>query len=67
VDLSDNKGFNADGILAGESSLQLLGISDTCHIVLDHYHLLDQDIGAFFSSILGKCGIPNSMKISMIL
>jgi hypothetical protein len=39
VHLSDNKVINADGILAGESLLQLLGISDTCHIVLDHYHL----------------------------
>jgi hypothetical protein len=49
VHLSDNKVIHAYGLLAGENLLQFLGISDTCQILLDHYHLLpvDQDIGAW--------------------
>jgi hypothetical protein len=47
VDLSHIKVIYADDILSGESLLQKLGIGDTCHIVLDHFHLLDEDIGAW--------------------
>ena len=45
--LSDIKIVFADGILAGESLLRKLGNEATCHIVLDHHHLLDEKIGSF--------------------
>lgn len=45
--LSDIKIIFADGILSGETLLTKLGISDTCKIVLDHYHLISEDIGAW--------------------
>ena len=45
--LSDIKVIYADGILAGETILRQLGIEDTCHLVLDHHHLLSEEIGAW--------------------
>ena len=47
VSLSDIKIIFSDGILAGESLLSMLGIEDSCKIVLDHHHLLSEDIGAW--------------------
>jgi hypothetical protein len=45
--LSDIKVIFGDGILAGESLLSNLGISHSCKLVLDHHHLISEDIGAW--------------------
>ena len=45
--LSDIRVIFADGILAGETLLSKLGIATTCKIVLDHHHLLSEEIGAW--------------------
>jgi hypothetical protein len=42
--LSDIKIIFADGIMAGETLLAKLGIDATCKLVLDHHHLLSEDI-----------------------
>jgi hypothetical protein len=44
VKLSDIKVIYGDGIFGGE---ELLGIKESCRIILDHQHLLSQDIGAW--------------------
>jgi hypothetical protein len=36
-----------DGILGGERLLHILEIKDMCVIVLDHHHLLSDDIAAW--------------------
>jgi hypothetical protein len=44
--LSDIKICFGDGIFKDERLLKDLGISNTCKLVLDHYHLISDDIGA---------------------
>jgi hypothetical protein len=53
--LKEIKIICSDGILSGETILSRLGIHSTCNIVLDHYHLISEDIGIwpkFFGSQL---------------
>ncbi|KAG7371185.1 hypothetical protein IV203_019755 [Nitzschia inconspicua] len=45
--LSDIKFIVADGIFAAENVLSKLEIYDTCRVILDHHHLLSEDIGAW--------------------
>jgi hypothetical protein len=45
VDLADVKVIYGDGILGGGGLLRDLEISATCNIILDHQHLLSEDIG----------------------
>jgi hypothetical protein len=45
--LEDIKVIYSDGILPGERLVQDLGITDTCKIVLDHHHLLSEEIGVW--------------------
>ncbi|KAG7373178.1 hypothetical protein IV203_033902 [Nitzschia inconspicua] len=45
--LCDVKFIIGDGIFASETVLSKLGINDTCHLILDHHHLLSEDIGAW--------------------
>jgi hypothetical protein len=47
LSLSNIKVLYGDGIFGGGRLLSQLEISDTCHIVLDHHHLLSDDIGAW--------------------
>jgi hypothetical protein len=47
VRLLDIKVIYGDGILGGGRLLQQLGISATCRVVLDHQHLISEDIGAW--------------------
>ena len=47
--LADIKRIFADGILAGETLLGMLGIVDSCNIVLDHRRLIGDDIGAWLA------------------
>jgi hypothetical protein len=51
LSLSNIKGIYGDGIFGGGRLLSQLGISDTCHIILDHHHLLSDDIGAWPTKI----------------
>jgi hypothetical protein len=46
-ELSNLKVIFGDGILAGGTLLHQLGITQSCHIVLDHHHLLSGAIGAW--------------------
>ena len=45
--LSEIKVMFGDGIFSGESLLPSLGISRSCRFILDHHHLLSEDIGAW--------------------
>ncbi|KAG7339103.1 hypothetical protein IV203_025832 [Nitzschia inconspicua] len=45
--LCDIKFIIGDGIFAAETILTKLGIEDTCHVILDHHHLLSLDIGSW--------------------
>jgi hypothetical protein len=45
--MADTKIIFGDGILSGETLLQRLNVVDTCKLVLDHHHLLSEDIGAW--------------------
>ena len=45
--LSDIKVIFGDGILSGERLLSKLGIQSSCKIMLDHHHLLSEDIGSW--------------------
>ena len=45
--LSDIKVVFGDGIFSGESFLPRLGITENCRLILDHHHLLSEDIGAW--------------------
>jgi hypothetical protein len=47
VRLCDTKVIYGDGILGGGKLLEQLGIQTTCRVVLDHQHLLSDDIGAW--------------------
>jgi hypothetical protein len=47
VNLTDIRVIYGDGILGGESLLHHLGITDSCKIILDHHHLLSDDIGTW--------------------
>jgi hypothetical protein len=47
IALTDLKVIYGDGILGGGGLLKVLGITKTCRIVLDHQHLLSDDIGAW--------------------
>jgi hypothetical protein len=47
VRMSDIKVIFGDGILGGESLVHILGTQSSCRIVLDHHHLLSEDIGAW--------------------
>jgi hypothetical protein len=46
-ELSNLKVIFGDGILAGETLLHQLGITQSCRIVLDRHHLLSGAIGAW--------------------
>ena len=46
-DSSGIKVIFADGIVMGETLLEKIGISDTCKLVLDHHHLVDESIGSW--------------------
>ncbi|KAG7373302.1 hypothetical protein IV203_034026 [Nitzschia inconspicua] len=43
----DTRFIHGDGILEGGNFLTKLGIQDTCHVILDHHHLLSPEIGAW--------------------
>ncbi|KAG7360056.1 hypothetical protein IV203_035154 [Nitzschia inconspicua] len=45
--LCDIKFIIGDVIFAAETILTKLGIEDTCHVILDHHHLLSLDIGSW--------------------
>ncbi|KAG7345268.1 hypothetical protein IV203_032799 [Nitzschia inconspicua] len=45
--LCDIKFIIGDGIFAAETILTKLGIEDTCHVILDHHHLLILEIGSW--------------------
>jgi hypothetical protein len=45
--VDDIKVIYGDGIIKSSSLLQQLGIVNSCKLVLDHHHLLSEDIGAW--------------------
>jgi hypothetical protein len=47
VRMSDIKVIFGDGILGGESLVHILGIQNSCRIVLDDHYLLSENIGAW--------------------
>ncbi|KAG7373486.1 hypothetical protein IV203_034210 [Nitzschia inconspicua] len=54
-EVSDIKIIFGDGILDGDTLLKKLGITQTCIIVLDQYHLLDPKIGAWPKNFGLRC------------